>query len=317
MTRRRPYMALGGLAALCLALALALRPDGGLLAGLLAFPFAPLGGLLRWMSLSGGAGNALAVALYVLAGLVPAGYLCLRLIHRRARAEDALLAVLSGLAFLLLYWGVNPGLMPLSMGAVGLAFGGSVFWSAAAGYLVLRLLRGCMAADERSLRRYARTLGWALAALCVFGAAGMAPMALLGDVRRVLAGNAGSEYLLGPTWAVLALRCAVSAAGYGLDLLAVLAGLDLLDAWEAGPWSQEAADAAAKLSRRCVRALAFTAVAGTALALVQLLCAGRLHAAAVRVNVPLVSMGLVLMALLLARYIRAGKALKDDNDLFI
>lgn len=317
MRRRYLYAALGAEAAGCLALALLRRPDEAALTALAGFPFQPLGRLLRRMSLSGGAGNAAAVALYALACLLPAGYLAARLIRRRARWEDGLLAALSGVLFPLLYWAVNPALLPAGMGAFGLVFAGGVFWSVAAGYLALRALRACRTAEGTRLRRYGAAMLAALAALSVFGAFGASPLALMRSVRQVQAENTGGGAALGLTYLLLGLRCAVSAAAYLMDLLAVFAGLDLLAAWDGGPYSARAVAAAETLTRRCARALTFTALAGAALALAQLLGAGRLHAAAVTVYVPVLPMGLTLAALLLAQYMREGKALKDDNDLFI
>ena len=50
---------------------------GGGVASLMSFPFAPLGQGLRWLSLSGGAGNVLAILLYIILSLLPLGVLLL------------------------------------------------------------------------------------------------------------------------------------------------------------------------------------------------------------------------------------------------
>ncbi len=317
MERRRGICFLGAEAAACAGLALAWRPDGASLAGALAFPFAPLGQLLRRMSLAGVAQNAAAVGLYGLVCLLPAGYLAARAFRRRCRPEDGLLAVMSGLLFWLVYRAVNPGLLPESLGRMGLTLGGGVFWTLAAAYVTLRALRGCLAADERGLRRYARAMLWVLAALAVFGAFGASLMTLLGQIRQARGENPDAGRALTPTYVVLGLRCAVSAGAYLLDLTVVFGAMDVLSAWEREPYSSGTVAAAGTLARRCARTLAFTALTGAALALVQLLWAGEVRMVSVSVTAPLLSMGLVLAALLLAQYLRAGKALKDDNDLFI
>ena len=61
--------ALGAEAALCVLLC----AQGGSVEAVLSFPLAPIGNWLRRLSLSGGAGNALAIVLYVLICLLPAG----------------------------------------------------------------------------------------------------------------------------------------------------------------------------------------------------------------------------------------------------
>ncbi len=316
MERKRAILPLGLVAAGSLALAVTDRSGGTALAGLLSFPFRPLGRLLRWMSLSGGAGNAAAVGLFGLICLLPAVWLAARLVRRAARWEDVLLPVMSGAAFAALYWAINPGRVPANLGPIGPAFGGGVFWTLAAAYLALRLLRGCLAAEGGGLRRYARGMLWALAAVAVYGAFGASPGGLLNAVDAVRAGNTDAS-ALEPTYVFLTLRYAVSAAAYILDLLAVFAGMGLLAAWEAGPYSEAAVAAAGVLSRRCALALLFSAAAGAVLAAAQLLFIKTLRTASVTVSVPLLPMGLVLAALLLAQAMGEGKALKDDNDLFI
>ena len=61
----------------------------------LSFPFAPLGRALRLLSCAGSAGNAAAVAVYLLLSLFPAAALLLVRRKRALRAEDALLPVCS------------------------------------------------------------------------------------------------------------------------------------------------------------------------------------------------------------------------------
>ena len=321
MARKKLYLLWAGAAAAGLAAAVLGRDGAALLTGALGFPFAPLGRLLRQMSLSGGAGNAAAIAVYVLSGLLPAAWLLARLIKRRAKAEDALLAVLCGLLFALMYGAVNPGLLPRWLGpaagsGIGVAFLGSAFWSVLAAYLVLRALRGCLGADADRLAKYGRWVLAALGAAAVFGAFGTSPMGFLADRAALRAGNT-DESALGMTYAFLALRYAASAAAYLLDLWAVSAGLTLLDAWGRDRYGEAAVTAADGLARRCAVTLGATAVMGVVLQLGQLLLARRLYTLSAQLTVPLTPLALLLAALMAARYLREGKQLKDDNDLFI
>lgn len=320
MEHRRIIPWLGVEAAVCLAAALIWRPEGAALAGAAAFPFAPLGRLLRRMSLAGGAGNAGAVGLFALVTLLPLVWLLVRAARRRLRAEDALLPLMSALAGFTLYGAVNPGVLVRWLGPVGGAMGtaimGGAFWSVLVAYLALRALRACRAADGTKLLRCGFWVLGALAALAVFGAFGAGPFALTNALASLRAGNQGNP-ALGTTYAFLGLRCAVSAGAYLLDLAAVLAGWDLLAAWGRDSYSQETVAAADTLARRCGLALTATALMGAGLQLAQLAFASRLYSQSYDLSVPLTPMALALGALLLARSLRAGKALKDDNDLFI
>ena len=315
MERKRLMPWLAAEAAGCLALALVWRPEGAALTG--AFPFAAMGKLLRRMSLSGALGNAAAIALLALCTVLPLLWLLVRIWKRRCKWEDALLPILSALIGSGLYGAVNPGILPRwlgpAAGPMGTAVLGGTFWSGLAAYLVLRALRACGTADGGRLLRYGF---FALAAAAVFGAFGACPLTLVSAIRQLRAANQGSDGL-GLTYAFLALRCAVSAAAYILDLAAVLAGWDLLAAWGRDPYSPETVAAADVLARRCALTLAVTALTSAGLHLAQLLCASRLYTQSYALSIPLAPMALALGALLLARSLRAGKALKDDNDLFI
>ena len=322
MERKKYYLLWGAAATASLALAVLVQNSALRLTQALRFPFDPLGSLLRRMSLSGAVGNAGAVAVYVLVSLLPAAWLLVRLKKRRARGEDALLAVMSGLLFAFLYGAVNPGVLsrwlgPAAGGGIGTAFPGAVFWSVAAAYLALRAIRGCMGADAARLSRYGRWVLAALGAAAVFGAFGASPAGLMADIAALRAGNTGSEGALGPTYVFLALRYAASAAAYLLDLWTVSAGLTLLDAWTGEPYGEAAVAAADALARRCAVTLGATAVIGVALQLGQLVMARSLYSLSAHLTVPLTPLALLLAALMAARYLREGKKLKDDNDLFI
>ena len=322
MDRKKLYLLWGAAAAAGLAAAVLVRDSAGLLSGMLSFPFLPLGGLMRRMSLSGAAGNAAAIAVYVLIGLLPAAWLLIRLIKRRARAEDTLLAAMCALLFAGLYGAVNPGLRPRWLGpaaggGMGVAFLGGVFWSVTAAYLALRALRACLGADAARLAKYGRWTLAALGAAAVLGAFGVSPGGLLAEIASLRAGNTGNEGALGPTYAFLALRYAASAAAYLLDLWAVSAGVTLLDAWDQDRYGEAAVAAANRLASRCAVTLGATAILGVVLQLGQLLMARRLYALSAQLTVPLTPLALLLAALMAARYLREGKQLKDDNDLFI
>ena len=320
MEHRRMFPWLGAEAAASLALALCWRPEGGALAGALAFPFQPLGRLLRRMSLSGGAGNAGALGLFALVTALPLVWLLVRAAKRRLRAADALLPLMSILAGLALYGAVNPGVLTGWLGQAGGTMGtvmlGGTFWSAAVAYLALGALGACRAADGTKLLRCGFWVLGALGALAVFGAFGASPFALTKALAALRAGNQGNTALR-TTYVFLGLRCAVSAVAYLLDLAAVLAGWDLLAAWGRDPYSPETVAAADGLARRCGLVLGATALMGLGLQLAQLAFASRLYSQSYDLSVPLTPMALALGALLLARSLRAGKTLKDDNDLFI
>ena len=306
----------------CLAVwALQWNLGGGLLS-LMSFPFAPLGQGLRWLSLSGVVGNVAAILLYVLLSLLPLGALLLLKRRQKLRAADGALVLLSVLLFAVLYFSVNPHLLSGWLGMAGLGdYGlmnlGCVFYSVLAAYLVLRVLRLFLAADTGKLQRYLTVLLVLLAALMVAAAFYLCPTELTENIRSLREGNQGNEHQLGASYIFLVLKCLVSALPYLLDVAVVFGGLKLLETLKDDCYSEAAVAAAAELSRLCVVSLSATMVANVAFNLLQLISMKSLRTVSTFVSVPVLSIAFVLAALLLARYIRENKQLKDENDLFV
>ncbi len=308
-------------AALCVFLNAAQLSLSGAADALLGFPWRYVGMGLRWMSLSGGAGNAGALALYVLIGALPlAGLLFPR--RRKLRAEDGLLAALSAAQFVGLYWLINPRSLEALLGAPDSA--DVLSWmlsvminSVLAGYGVLRLVRAFLSADMARLRRYLSAVLAALSLLFVYCAFGAELSELLRDWEALGAGNTALSDGLELSYGMLALRHAVAALPWLLDVWVTFSAMRLLGALNEDPHSSESVAAAEALSGLCVRALAACVAADVALNLLQMAYLPMLRSANGALEFPLVSMGVALAALLLAQYIRENKRLKDENDMFV
>ena len=86
---------------------------------LAAFPFEQAGYVLRQMSLSGTAGNAAAIVLYLTLGLLPCLAWLLLKKQGRLLAVDHLLPALSVLLLAVFYYMVNPGLIVFGVPGTG------------------------------------------------------------------------------------------------------------------------------------------------------------------------------------------------------
>lgn len=319
MVSKRTKGLLAAEAAVCLALSAPLAEAGGGAAAM-AFPFAPLGRLLRLMSEAGAFGDVCAWALYALISLLPLGYFLWRARKKGLGIQDGLLLLMSGLLFFQLYYMVNPGLLPRVLGMAASAFGGAamgcVFYALLAAYLVLRFIRTSMAAEPAGLIRCCKILQAALAAALVFGAFALAPASLVSAIREVRAGNQGNTGL-GMTYFFLVLGCGVRMSAYLLDLWVLEAVVWLLEVWRREPWSEESVHTSGFLARRSALALMATVLINLGYQLLQLLFMADLYKTDMTASLPLGSLALVLAALMLAQFLREGKRLKDDNDLFI
>lgn len=287
----------------------------------LAFPFEQIGAGLRWLSLSGAAGNLFAILLYAALSLLPVGLLWL--LHRRRALcrEDSLLILLTVLLFAALYYMVNPALAPTPNGlgdgeTIKALFGGSVY-ALAIGYGVLRALRHFQAADTGRLQNYLALFLKVLAVIFVFLACGACFQEFLSGVDTLQAGNRGNEDALLPSYLFLFARYLADALPYVLDTLVTLSALTLLEERRQDPYSAAAGEAARTLSHLCVVSLGLTVLVTVALNLLQLLCMGSLYTVYITILLPVLSMVFVLAVLLLTQLMGENRKLKEDNDLFI
>jgi len=345
MKHRKLYVILGCEAVLCILLHFAREILPRAFTAAMAFPFEQIGLVLRTLSLSGATGNIISVFLYAILCLVPAVVLFKTKNRRRLYPEDALLAVLSIVLFIVLYLMINPGLLgPYSSDAAGQGIAkavlGGMVYSVLIGYAVLRILRLFFHADTGKLQKYLEVLLCELSVLFVylaFGACFSSLMDSLDALRSSSTGNeqnlgfsslmdsfdvfrssnVGNEQKLGATYLFLILQYIVDVLPYILDVKVVFAALELLHELSADRYSEATVTAAGKLSRLCGKALAITVISNMGFNLLQLVFIKELLVVKGSVQIPLLSVAFALSVLLLAQYIRENKQLKDDNDMFI
>ncbi len=303
MEKRKIWWALGGLGLACLGLALwgPEVPDKAVL----AFPFAQWAALLRRLSLSGTAGDALAWALLVATALVP--LLFAAWLYRRGRfcRADVLLIVLAPLLAGGLYAMVNPGLFRGwfqgfgSMVAVAL---GVLLWSVLAAWCVLRLLAVAGGGREKAAAALTGLL-WLLAAVYVFLGAYVLPRAL----AESLSAGGGAAAVVGFLVDLISPAGGCAAAVLGAELIAALGS----------GFTPESAARAHRLSRVCAGFLMAGLLARVGWNALQLLLAPMLPNLSFQVELPLVTTCFVLAVGLSARLLEQGRSLQEENEEFI
>ncbi|MCL2603579.1 MAG: hypothetical protein FWD90_03795 [Defluviitaleaceae bacterium] len=282
-----------------------------LLLRIFAFPFAPVGEGLRWLSFSGGAGNVVAWVIYLMIGLFPFIILAALARKRGSYPEDLLLVVLAILLFAVMYYMVNPGAMGGNLRMIPPAMGhmlmGGAVWSVVLAYGLIRFVRRVFAAGEGTMMRYLRILLYALGA-----AFGIAVVLRLTDMFTA-AGRAQSDM----DTAFSVLRYLTAILPNVLNIWVIRAALRLLTALREDHYGEGSVRTARGMSRVCAVTLAATVLSVTAFNIGQLLFAGRLSDVHIEISFPLVPILFVLGALLFARYTAQGKALKDENEGFV
>ena len=307
----------------CVALLAFGRAGGESIAMMAAIPFAQIGDGLRTLSLSGSAGNAAAVAIYCILCLSPMLWLLIRVLRKRVHWEDALLPLLSGVLFAVMYWMVNPAYfaMHLGLGGVGgtnRAFAGIAVYSIIAGYAIFRVLRRFTRSEGGKL---IRSLKWLMAALCaifVYAIFGSGLDGLLGagsELKRANSALGGAELL--PSYIFLAVQYLVNALSYALAVAIVFAALGFLERLEEDTYGEGVAVSARGISRLCRWAVIAIMLSQIAANVLQLALGALLHSSHYTLSIPLLTVIFVLAALLLAGYFEQARLIKDDNDSII
>ncbi|MCM1188839.1 MAG: hypothetical protein NC541_06045 [bacterium] len=289
----------------------------------LTFPWEELGGLLRRLSLSGGAGNVAAWILFLVLGLCPAAGFAALLLRKRHAAADWLLLILSALLLAGLWFFVNPSYLEGFLFPAGLKEAGKLSLaltvdSAALAWLLLRFLTGYEAWGRARLFRVLRA---ALSAyLFVSGAALLIGGA--GDFSEncaaIKAGNAPADPgRLALSLAFLFLQTACSLLPDALDLILWGVVLTFLRSCEKDGFSAESLKKVELLKKLSARFLAAVLFGNLGVNLLQLLLGRNIYSSRYSLVFPLRETVILSGMLMLSRFYLESRRLKEDNDLFI
>jgi len=216
-------------APLCLLLFGLIPAESGSILWLPALPFTALGNMLRRLSLSGNAGNAAAVAIYVLLPFLP----LLMKIKRKWFPEDWLLPLAGLTALYVLYHAINPGLRAPALSSeseIGALIEAGAFWSILAAWCAVRIIRVCEGSNAGRLYRLLQIFAILCAGLCILTGFGTGFSALRQSIAQVNAQNTMPGLNLAPTFCMLTLSFLIHALEYGLDALIFLYAACLLHA---------------------------------------------------------------------------------------
>ena len=286
---------------------------GGGFWGMLSLPFTAAGWVLRRLSLSGAAGNAAAIVLYVLLCAVP---LVLWWRSRR-RMEDGLLLLLPLELALVLYYMVNPNLRPTMMqNSVGDAVYAAAIWSTGVTWGVLKLLYSEEWCLERNIYQALRVFLLLCAVSCLVECFGTGTARIVNalQTRRQLM---GAFSYIGTELAFLILAYLAAAVEYCFAALVLYRGAQLLRELELDPFGSDCVAQASAVSRLCRNGLTIICLTGLLLNLAQILLTPLMRNISVSVTVPVSGLAVCFAMLAVTKLLVRGKELKDDNDLFV
>lgn len=298
MTEKRFWRLIALAAALGLGVCAALAAWPGLIELPFKLPCGYFVDLLWDISKTDAVWRILAIILYVLVCLVPAGALFLISRRRRPYREDWLLALLSVVLLLLVGRALDRDRAVYSTFAQMGLLAVLVTW------LALRLLRYFSVSDDRRLVRLVRIVV-VLVGVLFAALAGVSAFAILASLFErftipALAEGAGSV------------------ASSGITVYGCLLGLRLVDSLgEGGELTDDTVDLARGFYRYSVRAASAILLISLAANLVKLVFVRVSSSTDVSVNFPVFQLLFCLAALIVSRFIAAHKKLRDDNDLFV
>ena len=321
MKTKKLYILLAVFAAVCAVVGAMPGIAEAAFTSVLAFPFEQIALGLRALSLSSVGGNSVAIAIYAVVCLLPAGAMLLRMRKHGFRGEDALAFILSAAMFAAIYFMINPSLLYGGMGSAVApmlnAVLGGVCWCVVVSWLVLKILRRSIGAEREGVQRLLMLCLVALAFVFVAVAFGGGVGAFLASGEKLREGNTGGVVSLVPTYIFLALQSAVVALPYVLDAILAVMGAETLAAMGTERYGEETAAKAEALSAFAALSLKITVVVSLVFNLLQFLFIRRLLVVDISISLPVVSLAFMLALALLSRLVRENKSLKDDNDLFI
>ena len=298
-------------AALSLVLAFLPKTASGIF-GVLALPFVAAGWCLRSLSLSGGVGNVISIILYALICAVPLGFWW----RSKRRTEDALLVLLSGVLAVVLYYMVNPNLRQgIMQNEVGDAVFAGAVWSTLVTWGVLKLLYAGEWGLERNVYKVLRLFLLLCAVSCVIDGIGAGLPRLAGMLDMLW--HPVIDRNRGMTVVFVTVSYLVLTTEKGLCAWVLYKGVGLLRELEEDPFGAGCVAAANDVSGACRNALAIICLSVLALNIAQLLLAPMLMNISVSVNFPVLGMAVCFALLSVTKLLVRGKALKDDNDLFV
>lgn len=266
---------------------------------LLSFPLTALADGLGRLSLSGRIGNTFSVVLYALICLIPVFTLLFKLKKNTFRRVDSLLVLMSAVLFAVMYLLINPSEMGVhafnEASASTIAFS---FWSLFVGYLVLKFAETLKNTEGKKAEKLLSSVLEFIGAVFVFSLCTVKiPDTEVGIIT------------------VFSVLNSVLPAVFGIRT--VFFALNLLAEFSLDRYSENTVDEAEKLSRFCILALELTVGVSALLSVLQLRFINELSKVNFSVEIPLLSLGFILLLLIMSAYIKDSKALKEDNDSFI
>lgn len=282
---------------------------------IITFPFVQIADGLRYLSLSGVAGNIVSVVLYITLCLTPIIFLVFRWTKHKLNYTDALLPVVTILMFVVMYQLINPGL--INNVVATMAFPCVTLYSAICTYLILKLINLFQGKTIEKLCRYLNSLLWVVNIVLAYSVMFTATVAFTQSIRDLQAANSGNTHQLGLTYIFIFFGMLVEIIPFVSSIVVVFYGINLVKHFGADPYSEKTVLSANRLSWVCKVSLVITVLSTMVFNVLQYAFSSQLRKINSNINIPILSVVFVLAVFVFSQIISEGKALKDDNNSII
>ena len=269
-----------------------------------------------------------AIIIYAFLSLVPCGILIGLKCKKKACKIDWMLLLVSVSLFFTLYYMINPGLfLKISVG-MGKQLLGCTFYSVLIGYLVLRVLEKSTQSDGFTLQKGLRVLLYVVMASFAYVVVTELAVRLPASIQAVqVANQQAGDWLLGDfgygtvnltlTYVFLVLQSVINALPYVLDIFVLFTVTKVIKELLIDAYSDEAVAGVLKIGKLCSKVVGIVVVVSMCFNVAQIICLNNLHQMNITASIPVLSILLVVLILIAARYVQENQKLKRDNDLFI
>ncbi len=289
----------------------------------ITFPWAQLGTALRRLSLSGSVGNAAAWILFLLIGAIPLAAAAILYIRRRSCKADILLAALSLMLYVSMWFYINPSylnvyLSPLPMGDFSGYLLGTVLYSLLLTWILLRRIIRYEKAEYRNLMSGFRFLLYAYILVLAIGTLLQGGAEFIASCQALTENNSGANALelnISTFFLILQAVCRLLPKMAELALLGMGAGF--LRGFERAAFSQDTLARLERLRIASGRLLMLILISNVGISILQLIFSRFLLSSSHIIVFPLTEIIVVLGIRLLSLLYLESRRLKEDNDMFI
>lgn len=296
-----------------------------------AFPFEQIGWCLRNLSLSGTIGNIIAILFYLLIGSIPCGiYVFLRKENKNIKL-DYMLLFLSLFLYVMLYFMINPGFLPVSMTGGNKSIIGGTFYSILVGYFFLRMLYRVHTPDLLFLQKSLRIVLYVIMFFFVWCVVAEIFLNLPSIIKEINQINTAAQVdnILddlwfaydGPslwfTYVFVLIKSLITALPNALMVYIVFLGIKTLDVLLKDGYCETASVLLKKVEGVCKKFLVILIITSMSFNFLQIFFLSQLYKVDIVINIPIFTVLFLLIVHIMAKYIEENQRLKEDNELFI